>query len=144
MAQKDPKLMTIGQVANEIGVAATTLRYYEREGFLTPTVRSGAGYRLYDGGAIQRLRFIRAAQAVGFTLEDIRTLLLLDDDTPCREVQQLLERRIAEVNEKIIQLRKVQATLGDALQRCCKSKKGCAVLVDLRSDRKVRKRKVVQ
>ena len=68
-------LLTIGQVARATGVAATTLRYYEREGILTPTVRNGAGYRLYDAQAVERLQFLRSAQAVGFTLDDIRTLL---------------------------------------------------------------------
>ena len=56
--------LTIGEVARAAGVATTTLRYYEREGLLAPTERSRAGYRLYDDGAVERLAFIRAAQAV--------------------------------------------------------------------------------
>ena len=65
-------LMSIGQLAREAGVAATALRYYEREGVLAPTVRSRAGYRLYSREAVEQLGFIRSAQAVGFTLDDIR------------------------------------------------------------------------
>ena len=72
------ELMTIGEVARAVGVATPTLRYYEQEGLLSPTTRSRAGYRLYDAQAIEQLRFIRSAQAVGFTLDDIRTLLSLD------------------------------------------------------------------
>ena len=64
--------MTIGRAAKAAGVPATTLRYYEREGLLDAPVRTTAGYRMYDDQAVERLRFIRAAQAVGFTLNDIR------------------------------------------------------------------------
>lgn len=68
------ELFTIGQAAQAVGVPATTLRYYEREGVLGPAVRSRAGYRLYDTAAVERLEFVRSAQAVGFTLDDIRVL----------------------------------------------------------------------
>jgi len=74
------RLLTIGQMAGEMGVATTALRFYERAGLIQPTERSRAGYRLYDASAVERLRFIRAGQAVGFTLEDIRSLLDLDDE----------------------------------------------------------------
>jgi len=67
------QLMTIGEVARTAGVATPTLRYYEQEGLLSPTARSRAGYRLYDVAAVEQLRFIRSAQAVGFTLDDIRS-----------------------------------------------------------------------
>ncbi len=133
MALKKTKLMTIGQVARRISVAATTLRYYEREGLVDPTNRSRSGYRLYDESAVERLQFIRAAQAVGFTLADIQTLLELDDDMPCKEVQSLLERRISEVDLKLADLNRVGAALDNALKRCRRSKKGCPVLTNLKS-----------
>jgi MerR family mercuric resistance operon transcriptional regulator len=138
MAPKQ-RLMTIGQVARTAGVAATTLRYYEREGILPPTARNGVGYRLYDAQAVERLQFLRSAQAVGFTLDDIRTLLQLDekDNKSCQaEVQPLLERRLAEVDEKMKELRRVRETLGRALDRCRRSSGECAVLKDLRPKRK--------
>ena len=124
--------LTIGAVAQATGVATTTLRYYEREGLLSPANRSPAGYRLYDDGAIERLEFIRAAQAVGFTLGDIRALLDLNGNSPCRQVQALIERRLGEVDEKLADLRRVRSTLATALERCRKSKKGCAVVADLK------------
>lgn len=139
MAQDKSKLMTIGQVARRIGVAATTLRYYEREGLVDPTNRSRSGYRLYDESAVERLEFIRAAQAVGFTLDDIHTLLELDDDVPCGEVQSLLERRIAEVDAKLSDLNRVRAALHNALTRCRRSKRGCPVLTNLKSGRRRRR-----
>jgi hypothetical protein len=71
VVRRDVELMSIGQVAKATGVATTALRYYEREGVLTPTLRSRAGYRLYSRRALEQLEFIRAAQAVGFTFDDV-------------------------------------------------------------------------
>ena len=139
MRTENAERLTIGKVAEAAGVATTTLRFYEREGLLSPTDRSRAGYRLYDEGAVQRLEFIRAAQAVGFTLDDIRTLLELNGDTPCEQVQSLIERRLAEVDAKLADLTRVRSTLTDAGQRCRKSKKGCAVVADLKRTRNQRR-----
>ncbi len=136
------QMMTIGQVAQATGVTTPTLRYYEEEGILSPTTRSRAGYRLYDAQAIEQLRFIRSAQAVGFTLDDIRTLLNLDATSAksCQaEVQGLLKQRLAEVNEKMKDLTRVQAALGRALDRCRSSSGECVVLNEL-SLRKNRRR----
>ena len=79
------RLMTIGEVARTAGVATPTLRYYEQEGLLSPTTRSRAGYRLYDARAIEQLRFIRSAQAVGFTPDDIAQLLT-ENESMCRRI----------------------------------------------------------
>ena len=128
------RLMTIGQVAKAAGLSATTLRYYEREQILAPTDRSQAGYRLYDPDAVERLRFVRSAQAVGFTLDDIRTLLELEQDRgpACQgEVQRLLQRRLADVDEKMNELKRVQAALGRALDRCRRSNGECAVMKEI-------------
>jgi len=135
-------LLTIGQAAEAAGVAATTLRYYEREGLLRPSLRSHARYRLYDADAIERLRFIRAAQAVGFTLNDIRLLLDLDADDPrvCRsEVQRLLEHRLADVKQKMKDLKRVQVVLGRALDRCQRSQGECPVLKEIGPDKTKRR-----
>ncbi len=136
---RENELFTIGQAASAAGVPATTLRYYEREGVLSPAVRSRAGYRLYDAAAVERLEFIRSAQAVGFTLDDIRALLQLDGDSAksCRvEVQRLLTQRLTEVEKKMKELKRVRATLGRALDRCRASNGECAVMMDLRPKRK--------
>ena len=82
--------MTIGKLAKEVGVTIDTVRYYERLRLLTPTDRRPSGYRLYDGEALKRLRFIRNAQALGFTLHEIRELLNLrvSSIARCGDVQQ--------------------------------------------------------
>ena len=71
MGPNNRELMSIGQLAEAAGVATTALRFYEREGILAPTSRSRAGYRLYDIQALKQLRFVRSAQAVGFTLDEL-------------------------------------------------------------------------
>ena len=132
-------MMTVGEAAKAVGVAPSTLRYYERQGLITPSGRSRSAYRLYDQEAVERLAFIRAAQGVGFTLNDIRTLLELDADAPREKVRALLERRLTEVEAKLINLKRVRAALSDALGRCLQSRKGCAVVADLREKQYVRR-----
>ncbi len=131
--------MTIGRAAETLGLPISTLRYYEREGLVAPADRSRSGYRLYDESAIERLAFIRSAQAVGFTLEDIRELLRLDKDSSCREVQELLDRRLTEVKAKLADLNRIQGALSDALEKCRKSRRACGVLTSLRRRRVRRK-----
>lgn len=143
MAQAKP-LMTIGEVSRATGVARTALRYYEGAGILAPMARNRAGYRLYEAQAVERLRFIRSAQAIGFNLDDIRTLLKLDQSQgkSCQtEVQQLLERRLADVDEKMKELRRVRRALRRALDQCRQSNGECSVLKDLSSSQSKRRRR---
>lgn len=130
-------LMTIGEAATSVGVATSVLRYYEEQELLVPSARSSSGYRMYAAEDVDRLRFIRSAQAIGFTLDDIRALLDVETDAPtaCRhEVQSLIERRVAEVDAKMKDLRRVRKALGDALKRCRASKDRCEVLTRLKGD----------
>lgn len=114
---------TIGSLASAAGVPASTLRYYERVGLLVPGHRSSGNYRLYDCDDLSRLRFIKAAQAAGFTLDDIRLLLGMEPDTPdvCGEVQGLIRQRLAGVEAKLRELRRVRRVLRESLDRCERS-----------------------
>lgn len=135
-------LLTVGQVADTVGVPSSTLRYYEREGILTPSDRNGAGYRLYEPEAVERLQFIRSAQAVGFTLEDIRALLDLDqhDRRSCKtSVQRLLHERLGEVEAKMKELKRVREALRRALDKCCNATGECPVLIELSTPKKRRR-----
>lgn len=140
MAVENGRLLSIGEVARAAGVAATALRYYEREGVLSPAIRSEAGYRLYDRRAVEQLEFIRAAQAVGFTLDDIRLLLELDSGQKERckgEVQELLQKRLSEVEQKMKDLRRVRAALSGALAHCQQSDgENCPLLAELHVSKK--------
>jgi len=128
--------ISVGAAARSGGVAASTLRYYERLGLLLPEARAANGYRLYTAAQVERLRFIRAAQTTGFTLEDIQRLLGLSEESEhgCRSsVQSLIAARLAEVQSKIKDLKRVQGVLELALARCQHSKKECPVLSELSS-----------
>ncbi len=110
-----PKLLTIGQLADAAGVPTSTVRYYERENLLRPAGRSASNYRLYSRADVDRLRFIRAAQATGFTLQDVVELLR---PAPCGRVQGLIERRLETVSERMRELRHVQGVLRRSLEEC--------------------------
>ncbi len=130
-----PAELTIGALSRRTGIPASTLRYYEREGLLEPSGRTEANYRLYSPEGLERLRFIRAAQQVGFTLIDIRTLLAHRDRviTPCREVSPLIEERLAHVEERLAEFRHVRRVLRSFLKECHEAKQdaACHVLAKL-------------
>ncbi len=107
--------LTIGALAKAGGVATSTVRFYEREGLLAPSGRSTSNYRLYTEADLERLRFIRAAQATGFTLGDVKTLLR---PAPCGRVQSLIENRLDEVSHRMAELRRVSRVLESALRAC--------------------------
>ena len=115
---------TIGQLAKAANVPTSTLRFYERTKLLVPTARSDGNYRQYDSAALERLRFIRAAQATGFSIEDIRELLSLtySDEPPCDDVMGLMNNRLAEVRERLKKLRHVERVLSRSLKECCTGK----------------------
>ncbi len=110
----------IGELARAVGVPTSTVRYYERAGLLRPLRRSARNYRQYDQRAVERLRFIRTAQASGFTLEDVATLVELCDQRtpPNARVQELLDRRIEEVDRRIDALRRLREVLANSLASC--------------------------
>jgi DNA-binding transcriptional MerR regulator len=117
------KDLTIGQLASAAGVAASTVRFYEREKLLVPDARTGSNYRTYTQASLERLKFIRAAQASGFNLSDIREMLALthSDDEPCREIATLIEHRLGDVRQRMKELKRVEKTLARALKDCCAS-----------------------
>lgn len=112
--------LTISQLARAGGVPTSTLRYYERAGLLAPEDRSAGNYRLYSAASMERLRFIRAAQSIGFTLDDVKTLLGGDSGArpTCRDVQALIEERLEDIDRRLSDLRHVQRVLRSALQKC--------------------------
>ena len=128
---------TISQLAKAGGIPTTTVRYYERIGLVEPEDRSYGNYRLYGDESLKKLKFIRAAQAVGFTLEDVKSLLADDHgDTPtCGSVQGLIEDRLADIEERLKDLRHVRKVLKSALEQCHQQKKSdcCHVVKGLQA-----------
>lgn len=136
---------TIGALAHAAGVPTTTVRYYERAGLLPPEGRSGGNYRSYTDRSLERLRFIRAAQANGFTLDDVKRLLQFQDGVldPCQEVQSLIEARLRVLEERLEQLRTVRSVLRTSLEACHGGEASgrCRVLDGLAEGRPVARRR---
>ncbi len=109
------QLFTIGELAEAADVPTSTVRYYERQRILKPSRRSASNYRLYSEEDVHRLRFIRAAQATGFTLKDVTELLR---PAPCGKVQKLIEQRLDTVAARTKELRHLQKVLKASLQTC--------------------------
>jgi DNA-binding transcriptional MerR regulator len=129
--------MLIGELAERSGVPAKTIRYYEGLGILPPPRRTVGGYRDYDDAAVDRLRFVRAAQAAGLTLAEIRNVVALRDDgvAPCSHVIALLDDKAATVARQIASLRSLQADLERLREQArtidpagCDSRSICEVL----------------
>jgi len=126
---------TIGRLAKAAAVPISTVRYYERRGLVTSEARSRGNYRLYGRGALERLRFVRSAQAAGFTLSDITLLLRFrdGDPAPCHEVQGLITKRLTRVAEQIEEFKGVETMLQRWLGVCRRSERTgkCGVLAGL-------------
>jgi len=130
--------MSIGELARRVGVAGSTLRYYERRGLLRPDGRTSANYRVYGPESLERLQFIRAAQAGGLSLEDIHTLLGFSDGhvAACEEVLAVIESRLGHVKRQVDDLRTVQSAL-ERLREACSSAENsdeCPAMEEFTSD----------
>lgn len=112
--------LRVAELAGLVGLSADTVRYYERAGLLPPPARTPAGYRAYDTGAVDRLRFIQGAQRLGLKLKDIRELLAVRDTgvCACEPAEQLLRRRLADLDAELARLtalRTQMVAMADAL-----------------------------
>ncbi len=131
-------LLKIGELAFRSGVSRDTLRYYEREALLPKPERTQAGYRLYRTEALDQLAFIKRAQALGFSLSEIRDLLGGCHDTEeCHQVEQLLEQKIGDLDQKVHEIQALRTVLSTYLAACKdaltsgRAQAGCPVLSDI-------------
>ena len=110
----------IGVLARQADVATETLRYYERLGLIRPMGRSAGNYRLYGDEARHRLNFIRRAQTLGFSLEDIAELMSLHHKagSKAKEARRITQRRLLEVEDKIADLERMRLGLAEMLELC--------------------------
>lgn len=109
--------MTISQLAKSAGVTPETVRYYQRIGLLRTPKRPGHGFRSYDDEDASHLRFVRQAQRLGFTLEEVAVLLRLSS-ADCDEVEHLARERLSAVRIKIGELRRLEAALEGTISDC--------------------------
>jgi DNA-binding transcriptional MerR regulator len=110
-------MLKIGDVARLSGIGVEALRFYERSGLLPRPGRTASGYRLYQFSVIERLAFIKQAQALGFSLEEINRIIH-DAETghsPCEEVREIVRRRLAELDQRLRELRRYRRELAKTL-----------------------------
>jgi len=108
----------IGQLAKRGGVGIDTVRYYERNGLLSPRTRLASGYRRYSELELARLRFIRRAQALGFTLKEIKELLALSAQRDVGRVKRSAQAKLKDVKSRIAALERVRDGLATLIEAC--------------------------
>lgn len=132
--------MRIGDLAAAAGLSARTIRFYEQARLLSEPPRTPSGYRDYPPETPARLAFIRHAQAAGFTLAEIRSILHIRDcgQTPCRHVTDLIGQHLAQVDQRITELTRTRAVLADLQRQAaatdpadCAESDICRILISL-------------
>ena len=129
------KPLTIGVLARDSGVNLETIRFYERSGLLPAPQRSPSGYRHYQEQDVRRLRFIRRGRELGFSLEEIRSLLRLDDDSKmsCGDVDVIARTHLADIRQRIDELHRMATELERVIAECAGGERGhCTILNALR------------
>lgn len=125
--------LTIGAFAKAGGVSVETIRFYQRKGLLLEPDKPYGGIRRYNNGDVQRVRFVKSAQRLGFSLNEISGLLRLEDGVHCNEVSYLTEIKLEDVRKKLEDLTRMEAALS-ALLRACHTRKenvSCPIIASL-------------
>ncbi len=124
---------TIGAVAKAAGVNVETIRFYQRRGLLDEPQKPLGGHRNYDPDAVRRVRFIRRAQQLGFTLEEAKGLLRLEDGQSCKETRQLAEEKLAVIQKRINDLQRMRQLLAGLVAECANGKRprSCPIIATL-------------
>lgn len=127
---------SIGQLAQATEAGVETIRYYERRGLMPEPPRAASGYRRYPDEAAGRLRFIRRAKRLGFTLDEIAALLSLQAGGERAEVKTIAEAKLAEIETRLADLERMRYTLHDVTRRCSGhgSVAGCPIIETLNDD----------
>jgi len=127
--------LTIGKLAESAGVNVETCRYYQRRGLLDQPKKPLGGYRHYPPDTAKRVRFIKRAQALGFTLEEVAGLLRLDVASACAETRELAAHKLALIEEKLAELTAMRKGLAALVSECGKGgKRPCPIIQMLVTD----------
>ena len=139
--------LQIGEVAANAGVSIDTVRYYERQHLLKPARRSSGGFRLFTQDAVERIRFIKQAQDIGLSLEEIRALLITAGGAAqCQRVHDLLKAKLSELDDRMRAMRQFRGTLARYKEACERELRDrgkqatCPVIVNLSSSSKSKRK----
>ncbi len=127
--------LTIGALAAAAAVNVETIRYYQRKGLMTEPKRPYGQVRRYGEADVARVKFVKSAQRLGFSLDEIAGLLTLDDGTHCDEARVMAEQKLGHVRVKLRDLRRMEAVLKRLVADCCDSRKriSCPLIEALRA-----------
>lgn len=114
----NPTKITIGKAAAAAGVNVETIRFYQRRGLLVEPPKVLGGFRYYDEATVARVRFIKRAQALGFSLKEVLSLLALEQSTACSQTHEAAVRKLQLVEERINDLKRIRLTLKNLVQQC--------------------------
>jgi MerR family mercuric resistance operon transcriptional regulator len=117
-----PEHLTIGVLAEAAEVGVETIRFYQRKGLMRQPDRPPGGIRRYGEADLARVRFIKSAQRLGFSLDEICDLLQLEDGVHCAEARRQAERKLVDVRARLADLKRIETVLHDLVQRCCAAK----------------------
>jgi len=115
-------MLRIGELATKTGLTAHTIRFYEKSGLINASQRSESGYRYYTDTDVRQVEFVKTARKIGFSVDDVSTLLSIRVDKSnhtCQDVTEITQRKLNDVNEKISELLLMQQTLEILLNSCC-------------------------
>ncbi len=128
--------LTIGRLAKAAGVNVETIRYYQRRGLVDEPYKPPGGHRRYTPSAASRVRFIKRAQQLGFTLEEVTGLLRLEDGQSCRETRLLAEHKLALIEERIADLNRMRRMLNGLIAECARGQRprSCPIIATLSAD----------
>ena len=114
-----PDHLTIGVLATQAGVNVETIRFYQRKRMMHEPARPPGSVRRYGVADLQRVRFIKSAQRLGFSLDEIAQLLTLEDGSHCDEAREQALHKLIDVRTRLADLRNMEAALSDLVERCC-------------------------
>lgn len=130
------EMLTIGMLAKRANVNVETIRYYQRRDLLEEPTKPAAGFRRYSSAIVKRVRFIKRAQLLGFTLDEVAGLLALDETKACMETRGLAAHKLEVIEEKIADLAKMKKALSRLIRACDASSSGapCPIIHILADD----------
>lgn len=125
--------LTIGALAGAAGIHVETIRFYQRRKLLPEPERPYGGIRRYGPAEVSRLRFIKAAQRIGFTLDEIAQLLQLEDGTHCSQARTIAEHKLTDVRHRLEDLQRIETALAQLVKRCAagRGKVTCPLIASL-------------
>ncbi|HKY04412.1 MAG TPA: heavy metal-responsive transcriptional regulator, partial [Blastocatellia bacterium] len=147
---KNRRALKIGEVSRQTGIGIETLRFYEKSGLLDRPARTESGYRMYRSDVLDRLRFIKRAQVLGFSLDEIKRLI--DDarggHSPCEEVREIVRSRLEELDQRMREMARYRKELASTLEEWDKVGRApghiCGLIETARVEQRVKPSKKVQ